>query len=79
MPLKIELPPFDLAENVCLISIDGVKEFTSKMLKPKSEISVYGPENSIDSFTNKLYQDGASMVTVNLNDGLGAVSFVINR
>lgn len=75
VPLKIELPPFDLAEKVCLINIAGIQDFTSKTLKPKSEIEIYGPENSFETFTNKLYEENALMVTVNLNDGFEAVSF----
>lgn len=73
VPFKVELPPFDLAESVCLIDIDGIKDFTSKTLKPKSEINIFGPDNSIETFTNKLYTDSEPMVTVNLNDGLEAV------
>lgn len=73
VPFKVELPPFDLAETVCLIDIEGAKEFTSKTLKPKSEISIYGPDNSFEAFTNRLYKDEKPMVTVNLNDGLEAV------
>lgn len=73
VPFKVELPPFDLAESVCLIDIDGIKEFTSKTIKPKSEITLHDGENSIESFTNRLYKDGEPMVTVNLNDGLEAV------
>lgn len=71
--LKVELPPFDLAESVCLIDIDGIKDFTSKSLKPKSEINVYGSEDSIETFKSKLYHDGEPMATINLNDGLDAV------
>lgn len=74
MPLKIELPPFDLAEKVCLIDIEGIHDFTSKTLKPKSEIDIYGSEHSYETFTNKLVEERASMVTVNLNDGFEAVS-----
>lgn len=79
VPLKLELPPFDLAEQVCLINIEGVSDFTSKTLKPKSEIEIYGPENNFETFTNKLYEESASMVTLNLNDGLEAVSFTIEQ
>lgn len=75
----MELPPFDLAEQVCLINIEGVSDFTSKTLKPKSEIEIYGPENNFETFTNKLYEESASMVTLNLNDGLEAVSFTIEQ
>lgn len=73
VPIKVELPPFDLAESVCLIDIDGIKDFTSKTLKPISEISFYGPDSSIETFTNKLYNEVQPMVTLNLNDGLEAV------
>lgn len=73
VPFKVELPPFDLAETICLIDIDGIKEFTSKTLKPKSDITIYGPDNSFEAYTNRLYKDGEPMVTVNLNDGLEAV------
>lgn len=77
VPLKVVLPPFDLAETVCLIDIEGIKDFTSKSIKPKSEIHIYGPDNSIETFTNRLYKDGEPMVTVNLNDGLEAVCSII--
>lgn len=56
VPLKVELPPFDLAESVCLIDIDGIKDFKSKTLKPKSEIDIYGSDNSIETFTEKIVQ-----------------------
>lgn len=74
VPLKMHITsPFDLAENVCLISIEGVKEFTPQNLKPKSEIDLLGPENSKEAFTNKLYEEDASLVHIQLNDGLAAV------
>lgn len=78
VPLKVELPPFDLAESVCLIDIEGIKEFTTKTLKPISEISIHGSDNSIESFTNKLYNDAQPMLTLNLNDGLAAVCSIRN-
>ncbi|XP_055315626.1 ATPase H(+)-transporting accessory protein 2 [Sitodiplosis mosellana] len=73
VPLKLQFTPFDLAENVCLINIDGIKEFTPKKLKPKSEIIVDGPENSNEVFLNKLQEEGCSIVHVHLNDGLDAL------
>lgn len=75
VPLKLQFAsPFDLAENVCLINIDGIKEFTPQNVKPKSEISVYGTENSNEAFVNKLYQEDSSIVHVHLIDGFEAVS-----
>lgn len=75
VPLKLQFAsPFDLAENVCLINIDGIKEFTPQNVKPKSEISVYGTENSNEAFVNRLYEEDSSIVHVHLNDGLEAVS-----
>lgn len=70
VPFKVELPPFDLAESVCLIDIDGIKDFPSKTLKPKSEINIYGSDNSIETFTHKMRNEGKPMVSLNLNDGL---------
>lgn len=74
--LKLQFSPFDLAEKVCLINIDGVKEYTPKNLKPKSEITIDGPENSNDEFIKKLQEDGASIVQVHLDDGLEVVSYI---
>lgn len=79
VPLKIELPPFDLADKVCLINIEGIKDFTSKTLKSKSEIDIYGNDISFESFTNKLYEESSSMVTLNLNDGIEAVSIFFSQ
>lgn len=74
--LKLQFTPFDLAEYVCLFSIDGVKEYTPKNLKPKSEITIDGPENSNDEFINKLQEEGASIVQLHLDEGLEIVSHI---
>lgn len=75
VPLKMQITsPFDLAENVCLINIQGLTDFTPQNIKPKSEIEIIGSENSIEVFTNKLYDEGSPIVHVNLDDGLEAVS-----
>lgn len=75
VPLKLQFTsPFDLAENVCLINIDGVKEFSPQNIKPKSEISVFGTENSNEAFVNQLYEEDSSIVHIHLDDGLEAVS-----
>lgn len=75
VPLKVQFTsPFDLAQSVCLINIEGIKEFTPQAVKPKSEIEVYGSENSIEAFTSKLYEKDASLVHLHLDDGLESVS-----
>ncbi|XP_031634533.1 ATPase H(+)-transporting accessory protein 2 [Contarinia nasturtii] len=75
VPLKMRFTsPFDLAENVCLININGVKEFTPQNVKPKSEIDVYGTENSNEVFVNKLYEEDSSIVNINLDNGLETLS-----
>lgn len=74
VPLKVQFTsPFDLAESVCLFNIHGVKEFPTTS-KPKSEIEVYGTEYSNDVFVNKLYEEQASIVNINLDNGLETVS-----
>lgn len=76
VPLKMQIvSPFDLPEKVCLINLHGVKDFTPQNLKPKSEIDIVGIENSYEAFTNKLYEEGSSIVHIHLNDGLAAVRF----
>lgn len=76
VPLKLQFAsPFDLAEKICLINIDGIKEFIPQNLKPKSEINVYG-ENSNQAFVTKLYEEDASIVNVNLENGLDIVSTI---
>lgn len=75
VPLKMQFTsPFNLAENVCLINIEGIKDFTPHTVKPKSQIEIFGSENSNEAFTNKLYEEGSSMVHVHLDDGLECVS-----
>lgn len=77
VPLKLQLTsPFELAENVCLFHIDGVTDFAPQNFKPKSQIEIVGSENTLDTFTNKLYDENASVVHVNLNDGLEVVSIL---
>lgn len=75
--LKMQLTsPFDLAEHVCLINIQGINDFTPQTIKPKSQIEILGTEISNDAFLSKLYEEGASIVHVHLNDGIEAVSNV---
>lgn len=75
VPLKVQITsPFNLAKNVCLFNIQGLTDFTPQNIKPISEIEIIGSENSIEVFTNKLYDEGLPSVHVNLNDGLEAVS-----
>lgn len=73
VPLKVQFTsPFGLAQKVCLINIEGVKEFIPQGVKPKSEIDVYGSENSIEAFTDKCYEEGSSVVYLPV-DGLETV------
>lgn len=74
VPLKMQFTSPFLAENVCLINIEGIKDFTPQTVKPKSQIEIFGLENSNEAFTNKLYEEGSSMVHVHLDDGLECVS-----
>lgn len=75
--LDIELPPFDLAKNMCVIKIrgnEGIKEIndvTSKTFTPVSEIEINGVENFDESITN-VFGEESSLVTINLNDGIKA-------
>lgn len=74
VPLKVQFTsPFDLAESVCLINIEGIKEFIPQGVKPKSEIEVYGSENSIEAFTSKLDEEGSKIVTLDLDNGIEEV------
>lgn len=75
VPLKVQFTsPFSLAQKICLVNIDGAKEFIPQGKKPKCEMDVFGSENSIEAFTDKCYEEGSSVVHLTV-DGLETVCF----